>query len=589
MTASLATRSSICARCLRANRPQNRLVAVQLATSGGRRRFADAAAQRQNEADRSGQNEEPQTVVRDEEDEGAFTRRMRSMSEDALESGGHGARKAVEEAGFSADLKAQLEQRIAAASLQSPDVNLPASASRHTRDLATTEAWTGTESIHDASLRMLNDAHKPMRIGRRVTPGPAVQMPQSIDTGRKRSKAGQGLRLANARDRTNMYASVQSDVDLEETDRQKRLQDLKDRFDPHARVIVPGSIQGLASLANKRIEDAIARGQFKNIPRGKGKNVERDHNANSPFIDTTEYFMNKIIQKQEIVPPWIEKQQELTSAASRFRSRLRADWKRHAARTIASAGGSLQDQVRKAEAYARAELIVNPSKVKKETLTTVDKDGQMSHISLSGQLKHSSSDASGTTLVSEITAEKTPLDSGTETTPSATTTETIQVPLTIPPTSVEAAAAAAAASTDPAPALSATPPQPPPTVVFRDPVWLANETSYLTVAIADLNSKARSYNLQAPELARKPYFNLDRELKACYSDVAPLLAEAILDRARKPVKKTESFGQSLSERGIMGTLGGAPVRVRDERTTKQYGFKQFWNDLFAPKPKDPWA
>ncbi|KZM28530.1 hypothetical protein ST47_g334 [Ascochyta rabiei] len=587
MAASLTSTSYNCARCLRANRPRNCLAAVRLATSGSRRRLADAATQRRDDADKHEQRDEPQTAVKDEEEEGAFTRRMRSMSEDALESGGHGARRAVEEAGFSAQLKAQLEQRIAAASLQPLDANLPASASRHTRDLATTEAWTGAESIHDVSLRMLNDAHKPLRMGPRATSSPAVQMPQSIDTGRRRSKAGQGLRLANARDRTNMYASVRSDAHLDETEREKRLQGLKERFEPHGRIIVPGSIQGLASLADRRIEDAIARNQFKNIPRGKGMHVERDHNASSPFIDTTEYFLNKIIQKQEIVPPWIEKQQELTSAASRFRGRLRADWKRHAAREIASAGGSLQDQVRRAEAYARAELIVNPSKVKKETLTTVDKDGQLSQISLSGELKRSSSDASDTTLVSEITAEKTPLDAGTDIAPSPTTTQTVEVPLAVPSTSVEVASAFA--SEDPTASPSARPPPPTPAVVFRDPVWLANETSYLTAAIADLNSKARSYNLQAPELARKPYFNLDREVAACYSDVAPLLAEAIVDRARKPVKKTESFGQSLSERGIMGTLGGAPVRVRDERTTKQYGFKQFWNDLFAPKPKDPWA
>ncbi|KAJ4339395.1 hypothetical protein N0V87_003332 [Didymella glomerata] len=559
-------------------------MAVQLATGTSRRRFADAATQRQDDSDHQAPKEEPQTTVKDEENEGAFTRRMRSMSEEALESGGHGARKAVEEAGFSPDLKAQLEQRIASASLQSPEVNLPASASRHTRDVATTEAWTGTESIHDASLRMLNDAHKPLRMGRRVAPGPAVQMPQSIDTGRSRSKRGQGLRLANARDRTNVYASVQSDDSLEETERQQRLQALKDRFEPGARTIVPGSIQGLASLANKRIEDAIARGQFKNIPRGKGMNVERDHNANSPFIDTTEYFMNKIIQKQEIVPPWIEKQQELTSAASKFRTRLRADWKRHAARMIASAGGSLQDQVRRAQAYAQAEQIVNPSKVKKETLTTVDKDGQMSQISLSGELKRSSTDPTGSTLVSEITAEKTPLDPGAELHPAETTKQTIEVPL-VDPSANTAPAAPIAAFSDASPSA---PPAPP--TIFRDPLWLSNETSYLTAAIGDLNSKARSYNLQAPELARKPYFSLERELKSCYSDVAPLLAEAILERARKPVRKaSESFGQQLSERGIMGTLGGAPVKIRDERTTKQYGFRQFWSDLFKPTPKDPWA
>ncbi|KAJ4991906.1 hypothetical protein SVAN01_02501 [Stagonosporopsis vannaccii] len=581
MTASLAIRPYTCARCLRAKRPRNRLIAGQLAP-GRKRTFADAAAQRDDHGDQQEQEEEQKRVVKGEEDEGAFTRRMRSMSEEALESGGHGARKAVEEAGFSAELKAQLEQRIAAASLQSPEVNLPASASRHTRDLATTEAWNGTESIHDASLRMLNDAHKPLRAGSRAASGPAVRMPQNIDTGRRRSNAGQGLRLANARDRTNVYASVQMDESLEETERQQRLQALKDRFEPGARTIVPGSIQGLASLANKRIEDAIARGQFKNIPRGKGKNVERDHNANSPFIDTTEYFMNKIIQKQEIVPPWIEKQQELTSAASKFRTRLRADWKRHAARMIASAGGSLQDQVRRAEAYARAEAVVNPSKVKKETLTAVEEDGQMSQISLSGELKRSPSD---NTLVSEITASKTPLDSGTEPTPAATATQTVEIP--VPDSTLTAAPStevAAEGQTSPRQAPSS------PLIVFRDPLWLANESSYLNVAIADLNSKARSYNLQAPELARKPYYNLERELKACYSDVAPLIAEAIIDRARKPVAKaSDSFGQQLSERGLLGTLGGAPVRVRDERTTKQYGFRQFWSDLFKPKEKDPWA
>ena len=99
---------------------------------------------------------------------------------------------------------------------------------------------------------------------------------------------------------------------------------LKERFTAGARPM-PGSVQGLAALANERIEDAIARGQFKNIARGKGLNVERDYNANSPFLDTTEYFMNKIIQKQEIVPPWIEKQQELIKAANVFRARLRVD------------------------------------------------------------------------------------------------------------------------------------------------------------------------------------------------------------------------------------------------------------------------
>ncbi|KAF1936142.1 hypothetical protein EJ02DRAFT_470663 [Clathrospora elynae] len=449
------------------------------------------------------------------------------MSEEALESGGHGALKAVDEAGFSAGLKAQLEQRIAAANLSSSEANLPVAASRHTRDLATAEAWSGTESLHDASLRMLNDAHKPLRLG--CPPkAPGVPPPQSIDTGRKRNKEGRGLRLANARDRSTVYASLKDDEDLETTEREKRMQDLKDRFDPSARQIVPGTISGLASLANKRIEDAIARGQFKNIPRGKTANVERDYNASSPFIDTTEYFMNKIIQKQEIVPPWIEKQQELTSAANKFRTRLRADWKRHAARMIASKGGSLLDQVTRAEAYAKAELIANPLKKKQKTFASVDDQGQLSQTALSGEFK-----------------------------------------VTSPPEGSSA---------------SAVLPAPYP---FRDPNWERIESSYWAVSIKDLNDKARTYNLQAPDLAKKPYFNLERELSSCFADVAPQLAAAILDRARSPPKKTESW-HSSGQKSVLDNIIGGPVRVRDERREKQYGFSQFWKELWADKSRDPY-
>jgi hypothetical protein len=488
------------------------------------------------------------------------------MSEEALESGGSGAIKAVEEAGFSPELKAQLEQRIAAANLRSSEAGLPSSASRHTRDLATAEVWTGTESIHDASLRMLNDAHKPMRLGRPPRP-PGVQMPKTIDTGHKRGKEQRGMRLANARDRSGIYVSVKTDDEMAAEEKEKQLQELKDRFDPNARVIVPGDLSGLASLANKRIEDAIARGQFKNIPRGKGMNVERDHNASSPFIDTTEYFMNKIIQRQDIVPPWIEKQQELTSAASKFRGAMRVEWKRHAARMIASKGGSLQDQIRRAEAYAQAELISSPSKRKSEVLTSVSNDGQISQISLSGELKVSlpadNSTNAPPVVTEEIVAEQTTLNTASSSPAkvTSTSTEILSIPVSTP-----------------------TPSIPPAPFPFRDLDWERTESPYFIVAIADLNSKARSYNLQAPELAKRPYFNLQRELNSCFADVAPQLAQAILDRARAPPRKTEGFGQALGEKGILGNFGGHTAKVRDERVGKQYGFRQFWKDLWLKDP-----
>src|SRR5690606_31945808 len=70
--------------------------------------------------------------------------------------------------------------------------------------------------------------------------------------------------------------------------------------------------------------------------------------------------MNKIIKRQDLVPPWIDKQQEVVKAVSVFRTRIRNDWRRHVARTIAERGGPLDSQIRMAEAYALAEAAGNP-------------------------------------------------------------------------------------------------------------------------------------------------------------------------------------------------------------------------------------
>ncbi|KAF2874568.1 hypothetical protein BDV95DRAFT_487724 [Massariosphaeria phaeospora] len=552
MPASAVLTPYICARCLR--RKSHLAFAYASIRPPPLRTYRNPALQRKDEQNGEGHESKDQADggrSRDNKDEGAMTRRLREMSEEALESGGRSAQKAVSEAGFSEELKRQLEEKIASAKFRLDnrsafaETELSSSANRHTRDLATANPWAGTESIHDASLRMLNDAHKPLRLGRGArVPGPAAK--------------GTGTRLADARDRSGLYSALK-EAELDKAEKEKRFQELKDRFSPHARSIVPGTVQGLASIADKRIEDAIARGQFKNLPRGK--KLERDYNASNPFLDTTEYFMNKIIQKQDIVPPWIEKQQELVATANKFRSRLRNDWKRHAARVIASKGGTLADQMRKAEAYAKAEEIANPSKKKEEKMNLVDDQGQLSQISLSGELKvPKGPSADAGSVVEEIVAERTTLDP---------TTTTSSAPLS--PTS--------SSSLQTTTTLTPTPPSPHP---FRDPSWETLEHTYHTLAIADLNSKTRSYNLQAPDLAKKPYFSLARELAACYADVAPQLAEAIKERAAKPVRKAEGFGQNLTgNSGVLDRLVGEKVRVRDEKTERRYGFRQLWRDVWG--------
>lgn len=294
----------------------------------------------------------------------------------------------------------------------------------------------------------------------------------------------------------------------------------RDRFTLGARPI-PATIQSLTSLADRRITEAIAEGKFRNIPRGKGKNTERDHMANSPFLDTTEYFMNKIIQKQAIVPPWIEKQQELVKAAAVFRSRLRADWKRHVVRVIASDGGTLEGQVRRARRYAAAEAAIAskatsyPGEIKEQTTESID--------------------AEALTKVPE---------------PLARTIATTEVTFYSP---------------------------------FRDPAWESLEKGYHNLAIASLNRLARDYNLKAPNLAKKPYYSLSRELACCFADVAPLVSAELTARASFDSNlqgQEEKIGGKPPKPGVLERLSGQNVRVVDS-TKAHYGFRQFWDKVWG--------
>jgi hypothetical protein len=119
---------------------------------------------------------------------------------------------------------------------------------------------------------------------------------------------------------------------------------------------------------------------------------------------------------------------------------------------------------------------------------------------------------------------------------------------------------------------------PPP---FRIPAWEAAELSYLNLAITNLNNITRSYNLMAPDLAKKPYFSLERELKSCYADIAPQLAQEIKERAMRPVKElVEKIGHKPG--GVLERFATDQAKIYDSKKPK-YGFKDFWNDLWGQK------
>jgi len=370
---------------------------------------------------------------------------------------------------------------------------------------------------------MLDDASKPIRTPYKI-PRPVNLQPAP------KPKLSPGVRIARAKEKTSNYALSQG-PGLTDEEREVIRNEMREKLSPGA-MAMPISIQGLSSLANERIEDAIRRGQFEKIRRGKGVNTETDHNANSAFIDTTEYFMNKIIQKQDIVPPWIEKQQELAMEVSRFRQRLRADWRRHAS----SQGGSLEAQMQRARAYAAAELRLS-EKAK-----------------LEAALRDSGAASSDETVVSEITSDGRIVSK----------VDAVDLAAEFKPSEKEEL------------------PHLPP---LRDPEYVGNERSYHELAVKQLNAITRSYNLQAPRSAQKPYTNLDRELKSCFADVAPQLAEEIRRRATERARGSSSPVRAASV-SAFGSLGPGPsVRVYEEDKTKSYGWKEMWRDLFSKEEK----
>lgn len=200
-----------------------------------------------------------------EKEQGAMSRRLSEAADEALFEGGRAGRKAIEESGFSEELKDRLLAKVAAAKFQSEnprafaEIGMSTNVGRGSKDIATAQGWTGEENTEDTVLRMLDDARKPLKPGLRGS----AKIPKPIVDLRLKPKIKErpGQRLANARDKTSIY-SISKDMQMTDKEREDMRKELKERFTPGARAM-PNSMRGLAALANERIEDAIARGQFK--------------------------------------------------------------------------------------------------------------------------------------------------------------------------------------------------------------------------------------------------------------------------------------------------------------------------------------
>src|SRR5579859_1638104 len=142
-------------------------------------------------------------------------------------------------------------------------VNLPPSADKLTRNIAADTPWTGEESTHDSVLRMLTDVHKPLKM-----PAPTPTLSSLPLKGPKKVIPQKGTgRVLAAKEASQGYSL------------------LKEKLSPGFRAM-PATMEGLASLAEEKIQDARSRGEFNNLP-GRGKPAQKDHLNDSAYIDRT--------------------------------------------------------------------------------------------------------------------------------------------------------------------------------------------------------------------------------------------------------------------------------------------------------------
>ncbi|PPR04442.1 hypothetical protein CVT26_002271 [Gymnopilus dilepis] len=95
----------------------------------------------------------------------------------------------------------------------------------------------------------------------------------------------------------------------------------------------PVSMKGWTSLVEERIEKARQAGAFSAI-KGRGQPLARSTDEHNPFIAREEFLMNRIIQKNQAAPPWIETQSGKYLAVNTFRELLRQAWIRRVIRNL---------------------------------------------------------------------------------------------------------------------------------------------------------------------------------------------------------------------------------------------------------------
>lgn len=203
---------------------------------------------------------------------------------------------------------------------------------RKKEQLSDDKPWDGEESVKDAVLRMIVDKYRaPLRVegaARRNLPQPQPYPPhimqqfaQDKSPGKKqvererKNKAMKQNRLMNAKDAALDYSLG------------KKYPTTNEEGDSNVSRKEFISINDIGLLCEEKIREAKAKGEFDNLP-GSGKPLQEDYFKNNPYLDQTEYLLNRIVQRNGAAPPWVIMQQEVDTELNSFKLQLSSVCKR---------------------------------------------------------------------------------------------------------------------------------------------------------------------------------------------------------------------------------------------------------------------
>lgn len=227
--------------------------------------------------------------------EKAFTERLKQLESEYEETQSLNFKSLIDKDSRLEEISKNLDQKKFELDNQQAlkHAKIPSYAGKHTRDTALSQPWTGQENQSDSVLRLLVDKYKPLKTNPHIK------------------------KLAGAK-QTVLDYTIQKNNPLPSEEDKKFKEIYQERFTPI------GSFDKIKTIADARIEDAMQRGEFRNINRKQKLN-----NEVGAHVDRTEHHLNNILKNQNIVPPWIEKQGGVNGEILDFRNELKNKWEHH--------------------------------------------------------------------------------------------------------------------------------------------------------------------------------------------------------------------------------------------------------------------